>query len=236
MNQSSSVKGWVLVVAAGMAALAVFGWIMYDLGRYSVMEDFTLKTTGYKPIVGPGALKDEVEQLRTQLSSAQRDLAIDRSANKRLQKDLAETQVKLVELREELNFYRRIVAPEKVAEPVQIYAATIVPAEKKGVYNVELTLIQAKKRRTTIGGSVRLVIAGQEGAKESSMVVTKSNGKLIKYGYKYFQRLSFEITIPDNFTPESVQVKMTPRVRSMHDVVQQNYEWKNLVAKKDKTS
>ena len=217
----------LLIVAVGIALYA--GWWLYDLGKvhgvtelkslrtqHSVMEKLTRKLTKNNKL------------LRERVAILERSSQIDQQAALDVKADLGQLEMELQAAREEIEFYRGIVAPGDVQSGLRIHRFTLESGTGAGKYHYDLVLTQVKLNDRLVTGVVNLKIAGLMLGEPGELAlagVTKPAVKQLKFRFRYFQELAGTITLPDGFEPEKVILNVIPEGKGKPPSVKQMFEW-----------
>ncbi|WP_199271646.1 DUF6776 family protein [Paraglaciecola sp. L3A3] len=115
------------------------------------------------------------------------------------------------DLRKKIGFYQQVMAPELTAEGLLIDGFNVQPALSDNSFRFELVLIQQNKVKTSLNGILNISLIGSENGQAKkysleSLLVNVTQEKL-KFGFKYFQLVEGEITLPEGFEPEQVSVQ-----------------------------
>lgn len=217
---------WFVVgcVLVGLVLLyLVFEWGRFE-GGYSKLAEIQQRRELTAQIE---ALREENEKLRAEIAAAELAREVDRKAYADVEKNLAELQAQVLRHREELTFYRGIVAPEDGIGRLRIQSFNVLPGAVERQYRMRLVLVQSMRQDTVVSGTVSVQI---EGVSENRPVVlaladvggkTRADG-LVPIQFRYFQNLEQDIELPEGFEPRAVNVE----VRSGRlDPVRESYPW-----------
>ena len=196
-------------VAAACLAAFVAGRVAADADRRAV------RTTA----AALEAADAEVQGLREQLAVAERSSQVDREAHAQLRQTLVGLNDEILQLREELAFYRGIVSPADARRGVRVHDLTVDGAGD--AWRFSLMLIQAMQHDRQAEGRAHLTLigAGPDGPQRVPVV---ADG--IAYDFRYFQPLDGDILLPQGFIPERIEVELRPR-STREDQVQQVFDW-----------
>ena len=160
--------------------------------------------------------KDRLEHLyREQSLQVERihtlevELAVEQLANQNAQTILREMADEHYQVKEQLGFYEKIMAPEKGANGLVIDKVKITASQSLDHYNFQITLVQQQLKKRYAKGYVDIRITGSYANKPSELTlseistVTKKN---LSFSFKYFQVISGDFTLPNDFIPEYIHV------------------------------
>jgi len=137
------------------------------------------------------------------------ELTVEQLANKRAQALLKEASEQQFEVKKQLAFYEKVMAPEKQAAGLFVENVKIQASNAPNTYHFQVTLVQQQLKRRYSKGYIELVFEGKEGDKTLKLKlkdVAKINKKDLKFSFQYFQIINGEFTLPADFTPENILV------------------------------
>ncbi|MCW9013019.1 MAG: hypothetical protein OQL06_04485 [Gammaproteobacteria bacterium] len=224
---------WILSVVVALILVAACIFAAYEYGRFiggfDQAETDTEIALLQNSIV---ALTAEKEKLLRERAVLTRGQDIDRDASSQVKKTLAEAQAKMLEMKEELTFYRNIVQPRKSKRTVVVKKMALTDMGEN-TYNYKLILIQDGRNDVAVRGDVELSIEGEQDGKvvrlDLPTLSTKKVSKRQKFGFKYFQNFDGGIRIPDGFKPLSLFVRVLPK-SSRVPRVEEVLAWDDLIA------
>ncbi|PKI13290.1 DUF6776 family protein [Colwellia sp. 12G3] len=155
------------------------------------------------------------------------ELAVEQLANQQAQDLLKSAAEQQFEVKKQLAFYEKVMAPEKQTEGLLVENIKIQASKTPNKYHFQVTLVQQQLKRRYSKGYIELVFEGRSGNKTVKLElkeVADLNKKDLQFSFQYFQIINGEFTLPDNFTPENVLVS----------AILTKSRWQKY-AKKDKT-
>ncbi|MCG8435755.1 MAG: hypothetical protein MJA83_17165 [Gammaproteobacteria bacterium] len=212
------------------AALLVIGggYGAFEYGRYrSGFDLFASQQVAAELASQLEQSREESRGLREQVALLERSRAIDAEAREQVQGNLAVLQSEILELREELAFYRGIVSPEDARSGLKIQAFRLQQGAGERIYHYQLVLIQAIKHDRRVSGAIDLVIHGVRDGQPASLALPELSPELddrLNYSFKYFQDFEGDIFLPDDFVPGRVEVTVLPRGRE-RDAIRESFDW-----------
>lgn len=160
-------------------------------------------------------MSEELAALRGEVARLQSAQRIDREAHDKVRANLGRVQQQNLELREELQFYRNIVAPSENSAGVQVQRFLVEPAIGPGQFRYKLTLIHlrgAKSRKDVARGRVEVYIDGSAGDRKQRLRLAELvESAELTYSIKYFKHFEGELRLPEGFQPHSAVVEVIPR-------------------------
>lgn len=172
-------------------------------------------------------LERQNRELRERVALLERSSEIDREAREQVQGNLSSMQDEVLELREELAFYRGIVSPEDAQAGLRIQSFQVSPGPADGLFHYRLVLIQAIKHDRRASGRVDVTIHGVRDGQPVSLPLQElvTGGKdEFNYSFKYFQNFEGDLRLPSGFTPARVDIAVLPGGRAT-DAIRRALEW-----------
>jgi len=154
--------------------------------------------------------------LSEQVTILDRTQAIDRQSYDVVRNDLKLLQEEILELREEVEFYRGIVSPVERSTGLNIQTFKLEPAVEEGLYHFDLVMTQLLKNEKFVKGVVKLFLQGvQDGEPLTLNFSDISPNESVEKGFRfrYFQKMAGDIRLPEGFVPRTVLVELSPNGR-----------------------
>lgn len=225
---------WIMSMVGVIACILVMIWSAYEYGRH--VAGFDLSDSEDRI----ADLQQRIDELSSKNDDLHRrnaklilDQGIDRDAGSEVQKELARAQAQILDMREELTFYRNIVKPNKANRSVVIKKVQLMP-EAENQYKYKVVLIQDGRHDAPVRGNVELSFEGtQEDGKivrlDLPTVSVQKESKSQKFGFKYFQNFEGSIRIPENFAPMFMYIRVLPSSSSIPKT-DQSFPWDEIIA------
>lgn len=215
----------LLVIAASIG-----GWSLFELGRYRAGYDQVAARIARNELVRENThLQRRVEVLREQQVILQRTGQIDRQSSRDLQVTLKNLQNEILELKEELVFYRGIISPRNSVPGLRLQRFRLTPDGAPRHYRYTVVLTQVLKNDRVTRGRVRIRINGVMNGRLKSLSLAAITAKQIKeldYKFKYFQNIEGVIVLPRGFVAQRVSVKVLPSgVRRGTGTINATFNW-----------
>lgn len=159
-------------------------------------------------------LYQQQEEFVERIHTLEVELTVEQLANQKAQLLLKKAAEEQFEVKKQLAFYEKIMAPEKQAAGLLIENVKIVASQTPHKYHFQVTLVQQQLKRRYSKGYIDLVFEGREreGVKAIKLKlneVSKITKKELAFSFQYFQIISGEFTLPANFKPEKVYISAT---------------------------
>lgn len=178
------------------------------------------------------ALELQNRDLRERIALLERSSEIDREARDQVQANLSSMQDEVLELREELAFYRGIVSPEDAQAGLRIQSFTLSSGPAEDLYRFRLVLIQAIKHDRRATGRVEVVVHGVRNGEPASFPLqdlAAGETEELSYSFKYFQDFEGSLRLPSGFSPARVDIAVLPAGRAA-DAIRRTIEWTEAIS------
>ena len=170
--------------------------------------------------------------LTRQLADARLAQSIDAQAAQSLRDTVGELRGEVAGLREEVTFYKSLMAPSELNRGLQIADFELARGKKSNTFTYRLLLTQARERRQWVQGKVEMQVQGLRAAAEGPAVqevlaltdLQEVETYPLRFRFRYFQDFSGTVTLPEGFQPQAVLVTVTPKGRSA-DAAQRSFGW-----------
>ena len=169
------------------------------------------------------------------------ELEVERMANQRSQKMLKTIEQEHAQVKKDLAFYEKVMAPEKQANGLVIDGINLTKTESPNHYRFEVVLVQQLLRKRYAKGFVELSITGSLNDKPTNIPLTKLSTltkKDLSFSFQYFQNISGELTLPENFIAEKINVSaILPKSKwQAYNRIDESYFWKKTIENIDQSS
>ena len=215
---------WVLAVVA----LLIAGWSVFDYGRYSAKYDSAEARRSEASFIEiRDALSTEIETLREEKAVLNRAAQIERQAYNELDATLKTLQSEILELKEELAFYRGIVSPRDASRGLRLQKFNFVENGHSRSFRYKVVLSQVLKNDRVAKGKVQLAFEGlQDGQSKVLKLrdVTEKRIKDLSYKFKYFQNIEGNVEIPEGFEASRIILRIYPGGRQQ-DMIEKTFNW-----------
>lgn len=220
---------WLFSLAGVLLVLGVLIWMAFVYGQLTAGHDRVIASQQASKLEDQvDDLLSQNEVLQRQAAKLSRDIGIDRDAGGQVEKELTKSQSQILDMKEELTFYRSIVQTNKTARAVNIKKLVLNPGGV-GVFKYKLVLVQDGHNDSLVRGTVEFFLEGSRGGERVEMIewpvvsVTKID-KQQKFVFKYFQNFEGAIKVPEHFVPSAIHVKVQSATSGVVNV-DETYQW-----------
>ena len=148
---------------------------------------------------------DQVERIHT----LEVEVAVEQLASQNAQATLKKMSLEHYQVKKELAFYEKVMAPEKEADGLVIDNVKITASQSPNHYNFQIILVQQQLKKRYVKGYVDLVLSGSLSNKPSRLKlsdISPVTKKELSFSFKYFQVIEGSFTLPENFVPEKMNL------------------------------
>lgn len=215
-----------LALAMVLVASAVAAWGLFEYGRYRGGFDVQAAERAHAELL---RTNDEqlasIVRLREQQAVLERSAQIEREAYRQLEGTVTELQDEILELKEELAFYRGIVSPSDANQGLRLQDFDIVRGAGGRGWHYKLVLTQVLKNDRVATGTVHIEFDGAEDGKARKLALKEIGGQEgLPFKFKYFQDIEGDIVLPSGFVPAKVIVRVEPRNKE-HSRLEEVFDW-----------
>jgi len=217
------VSGLLLVV------LLLVAWALFEYGRYSAgFDSFKARDEHRALLKQTEALQSKIDTLREEKAVLERDEQIKHQAYGELDTTLKVLQGEILELKEELAFYRGIVSPRDAARGLHLQRFKVEPNGKPRGFRYKVILTQVLKEDRTARGYLLFAFEGMQNNEAKVLKLQDVSEKHIKeedFRFRYFQNIEGDIQLPPGFKPQRVTIQVVSRNRSRQDPLEKTFDW-----------
>lgn len=224
-------RRWSTRVLALVSVLLLV-WGAYLFGQQAAGLDNTALLVEREQLLAKLAESEaNTSRLRARLAVMARAAQIDRQAYAAIEDSLKQEQDEMLELREEVAFYRGIVSPAETASGLSITRFSVFGMGEVGVYRFKLVLTQLRTNNRLVKGHARIAIAGVLNGQQTQLSLKEVSGGTLdrlKLRYKYFQNIEGDIVLPEGFLPSRVIVEVMP-VGKGWKRFKKSFDWSDII-------
>ncbi|AQQ68912.1 hypothetical protein Mag101_15705 [Microbulbifer agarilyticus] len=197
-------------------------------GQYQISKSLDEKSRAHaRALDEVDRLRAQIETLRIRATTAEQSVTIGEQASESVRSELVSKDNQIAELRQEIAFYRGIMAPAEGSEGVSIGRFSISEAGD-GRYQYKLLVQQSAARHQVVTGAVRFTIVGQADGEARRYALADLSQQVesesIPLRFKYFQNIEGELQLPEGFVPEGVELSLKSSKRKGFNI-DQRYGW-----------
>lgn len=213
----------VLIVTFAGACYASY-YYGHNLSGY----DYNALKTAYDKVQQQFYEADrENTRLREEAAVLKQSAVIDKKAYNNVDGSLKNLQKEVLELKEQVAFYRGIVSPAQASAGLNITSFKLNKLGDEAGYHFKLVLTQVKKNNRIIRGKASIMIDGLHNGEPKQLDVSRLTGRIkpdLNLRFKYFQTIEGDMVLPEGFVPSSVLVDLRPSGRD-NNTIKKTFNW-----------
>lgn len=222
-------RGLLLIIAwvAGLAIAAGGGFLF---GYY---ETFLTEQSAQ---VGQQRLMNELADVRQENSELRRQVAIldttsemDQRATEEVQSTMRGLRERVAQLEQDIVFYRQVVSEETGSTGLTIGQFDISAMDTPKQFRYKLVMRQQDADGDTfLLGHVNINLVGKQGQEQVILPLRDISDDVeqldIRLRFKFFQNIEGELSLPDGFEPERIQIAAVA-TEPVAKSIDQNFSW-----------
>lgn len=156
-------------------------------------------------------LYQELDQKIRQINYLSVELEVEQNAAEQLKQELVGLKEESLQLRTELNFYQKVLAPELVADGLAIEQFDIQTTNRVNRYKFKFAIVQTDTRKRNAKGYIKLNLVGIEDGQTRTFdlaKLAKLGSENLRFSFHYFQYFEGEFELEEGFIPEDIEIKV----------------------------
>ena len=181
-------------------------FVGYRLGNF--YHNFQLTTLAQQKSRLEHLYQQQEKQI-ARIHTLEVELTVEQLASQNAQATLKKMSLAHYQVKKELGFYEKVMAPEKGANGLVIDNVKITASKSPNHYNFQVVLVQQQLKKRYAKGYIDLVLIGSLANKPGQLKlanISTLTKKSLLFSFKYFQVIEGSFTLPENFAPEKIQL------------------------------
>jgi hypothetical protein len=219
------VGGSVLASVLVLWGVFEYGFSRAGYDNASLLQEREAMQEGLK------AAKEENRRLSERISILERAAQVDQQAYAQVEESLKQAQDEMLELKEEVAFYRGIVSPAETASGLAVTRFQLENIGEEHTYRFKLVLSQLKTNNRVVKGYARVAFDGVMAGEQRQLDLKElSRGKQdrLKLRFKYFQDIEGDVVLPEGFLPSRVLVEVVPTGKNATRL-KKSFDWSDII-------
>jgi cell division protein FtsB len=215
------------VVLIGVAASALGG---FAYGYYTTMLAQQTEAQSRQELVAElNSLRNENSELNRQVAILDRTSVMDQRATEEVQSTIRGLRERVAQLEQDIVYYRSVVSEETEDTGLTIGQLDLETGSEAGNYRYKLVLRQRDADGDTfLLGHVNVNLIGTQYEDQVILPlrdVSDDEDELdIRLRFKYFQNIEGELSLPEGFTPQRVQIAAVA-TEPVSKSINQDFSW-----------
>ena len=219
---------WSLKVAIAVA-IVISCYLSFEVGRiqsgFNLVDAVSERTDLEATIVD---LEKQIVALKEEVALQETHRDIDRAAYEEVEQSLSQLQLKIQEQQDAIAFYRGIISPADGGRGLRVQDLQLSRGKKERQFNVRLVLVQVMQHDRSVKGEVQFQLEGEQNGESITytleQLVTTGEQSDWPFQFRYFQDFTRQLTLPDGFEPERINIEVRSRTKSIASV-KQSFLW-----------
>lgn len=221
-----------LKLALALTVVVLVSWGVFLLGQQAAgLNNDTLQAEREQLLAQLAESDATNTQLRARVAVLERAEQVDRQAYGEVERSLKQVQDEMLELKEEVAFYRGIVSPAETASGLSVTRFNLFGIGEAGVYRFKLVLTQLRTNTRLVKGHARIAFDGVLHGKQTRLTLQEVSGGTLdrlKLRFKYFQNIEGDIVLPEGFLPSRVVVEVVPAGKGWKPF-KKSFDWSDII-------
>ncbi|MDH5302004.1 MAG: hypothetical protein OEW58_11640 [Gammaproteobacteria bacterium] len=203
----------IIIWAVGILLLVASGYGLYFFGNHRAGFDATdaiIREEGLKSAISE--LERQNTDLRDRVALLDRSTQMDQQAYLDVNSNLRSLQEEVLELREEVAFYRGIVSPDEAASGLRVERIAFAKSgSNERLYHYQMVLTQVLKQQGNATGVVVFKVHGTQAGRARTLAqeeISLRRESSQSFKFRYFQKMEGDVILPEGFTPRTIDVSM----------------------------
>lgn len=222
---------YYLVIIFVLACVFYAGHEFADRRNHSLVNEINVLHSSIDNITAENQL------LSSQLNVKKVELEVASIANEQAQISYKEFMQKEAELREQISFYQKVMAPELTQDGFVIESVEIVSTASINNYAIKVMMLQRENIKSVIKGTLKITLQGSQNTvpiKYNIKEVLDDKTEKLAFSFKYFQVLELRVTLPEDFIPEQIEINTDVyKFKRKRGSYSRTIEWKDAYSDSD---
>ena len=215
--------------ATVILAILIGAYLIFEFGRiqadYNIVDAIAEQQAYESEIDG---LLNEIVELKQQIALLKTHREIDREAYQVVETNLTDMQRKIQEQQDAIAFYRGIVSPKDGGRGLRVQDLKLTRGKDERHYNLRLVLVQVMQHDRSVKGEVDFSLEGEQDGVAATYTLEQllpgDSDTSWPFSFRYFQNFDRELILPDGFMPETINIEVVSRTKSIASV-KQSFDW-----------
>ena len=205
-----------IFLVLGAVVLVLIGWGLFQLGRSGIGFGVTNPLSSMATLRRAISERDAtIADLRSQVAELDTLKVAQDRERQEVAQSIGELQAEVARQRQQLEFYKGIVATTEAPANVAIRTLRIDDSRAGSRPLLRLSLVQPGNPQNVVSGTVTATLEGARAGRASRYPLLE-----VPYSFRYFENLERELMVPAGVLPERLTVEIRPTDKAMRPVVQ----------------
>jgi len=214
---------------AVVVAILIGAYLIFEFGRiqanYNIV-DAVVEEQAYESEID--GLMQQIVELKQEIALLETHREIDREAYKVVEGNLTDMQRKIQEQQDAIAFYRGILSPKDGGRGLRVQDLKLTRGKDERHYNLRLVLVQVMQHDRSVKGEVDFSLEGEQDGIATTYTLEQllpgDSDTSWPFSFRYFQDFDRELILPDGFMPDTINIEVVSRTKSIASV-KQSFDW-----------
>ncbi len=201
-----------LAISLTVIVLVICGWLLVDYDQWQYIYARMTNNVEQRELLKATLHTDkESQSLRGQLLIAQRSSEIDHLAFKEAGKIIGQLQEEILDLKQELAFFHQLMGNLGQTTGLAIQTFNLAKADVDHSQDFSLVLTHIRRSDRVARGKASISVDGLlDGQKQTLELkeLSPTGQEVLTFEFKHFKEIKGQLTIPENFQPEELLIKV----------------------------
>ncbi|MBU2885357.1 hypothetical protein KO507_06220 [Gilvimarinus agarilyticus] len=174
------------------------------------------------------ASEQESADLRQQVANLSLASEVDQYASEEVRNEIVSLRQEVANLETDISFYRGLMAPSEANSGLTIGEVNIVESAVPGRYTFKIVMQQLATNHQVLNGELRVDVVGRRDGVITRVPLYQLADSIeeedIKLRFKYFQNIEGELTLPEGFEVQKLELSAESSGRNSVKV-HKSYGW-----------
>lgn len=212
-----------LIIGLSCGLLVLWSAMFYLFGQASLRHQIRLI---YADTIDWSRVDSDNRDVMAHIKMIATQAKVSEQTVKKLRETLASKEHDVAELKEQIYFYRAIVAPEEADKKLSILSVRLGYPGEDGNFPFELVLRKTDGPDTLAKGHVEISLLDGDSDSSRRLPMESFYRGDKRFSFRYFQQLRGKIAVPEGFSPVRVEAVI---LRAGQSEIKKNWYWGDLL-------
>ena len=217
------------VIVASCTVIAVTVWVYLDESQWSYIKASLSEAKKSKDLWQENLMmKGTIVKLEERIVMLERTAQVERQTITNLQQSMIKQQDEIYKLRNELDFYQRIMTSAGESKGLNIQGLHIEETSQPRSYYFKLILTHVSKSDKVAAGKLSILLEGVQGGTARTIDIrelTLSESLSLNFKFGNFERIEGSIMLPENFIVHRVIVRARQEGKRKTPEIERVFDW-----------
>lgn len=224
----------IAVIVASCTVIAATVWVYLDESQWSYIKSSLSEAKKSKYLWQENqTMKSTIVNLEERIVMLERTAQVDRQTITHLQQGMIKQQDETYKLRNELDFYQRIMTSVGEPKGLNIQGLRIEESSQPRIYYFKLILTHVSKSDKVAAGKLSILLEGVQGGTARTIDIrelTLSESLSLNFKFGSFERIEGSLRLPENFIVHRVIVRARQDGKRKTPEIERVFDWSQAMS------